>query len=214
MERELVWKSIESARLSLADLLESLTPGQWDQPSLCDGWRVRDVAAHITLSTRVRPLNAMIGLTRAGGNFNRYVAHDARLRSQRSTAELVSDLRRVANVRRRPPGTRPEDPLVDVLVHTQDIAIPLGIEESMPSEPAIAAADRVWSMSFPFHARRRADGVRIEATDASWARGVGQPVRGPLAAILLTLTGRRPGLDQLAGPGLPTLKGSRDGTAW
>lgn len=201
MEHDLLWRTIEAERLALADVLDGLAPEQWDEPSLCAGWRVRDVAAHVTLSTRARPLNAIGGLVRARGSFNRYVAADAAARSARPAAELVADLRRVAASRHHPPGTKAEDPLVDVLVHTQDIAVPLGIDRPMPTDAAVVAADRVWSMSFPFHARRRAAGVLLAATDAQWQRGSGDDVSGPLAAILLVLTGRAAGLARLAGTG-------------
>src|SRR5687767_3104812 len=59
-----------------------------------------------------------------------------------------------------PPGTKPIDPLVDVLVHGQGIAVPLRIDRPMPAAAAVAAAERVWVMSCPFFARRRFRGVR------------------------------------------------------
>ena len=34
-------------RLELTDLLAGLSPAQWQEPTLCDGWSVRDVVAHI-----------------------------------------------------------------------------------------------------------------------------------------------------------------------
>lgn len=34
-------------RAEMADFLESLSAEQWEAPSLCAGWRVRDVAAHV-----------------------------------------------------------------------------------------------------------------------------------------------------------------------
>ena len=209
MDRDLLWKTIEAERSALADLLQSLALDQWEAPSLCEGWRVRDVAAHVTLSTRARPLNALIGLLRARGSFDRYVRDDARARSGRPPQELVADLRRVAGSRHHPPGTKPEDPLVDVLVHTQDIARPLGLEHPMSLEAAAVAADRVWSMSFPFHARRRTEGVHLSATDAQWARGAGVEASGPLASILLLLTGRSAALDDLHGPGVEVLAAGR-----
>ncbi len=207
MDRELLWATIEAERLALADLLDTLTPDQWEGPSLCRGWRVRDVAAHVTLATRARPLNAMVGLVLARGNFNTYVARDARARSARPTAELVADLRAAAGSRHHPPGTKPEDPLGDVLVHAQDIARPLGIDHDMPTEGAITAADRIWAMSFPFHARRRVAGVRLRAIDAPWERGDGgdPEAAGPIADILLLLAGRAAGLARLEGPGVAAL---------
>src|SRR6185437_4224216 len=38
--------------LALADLLGSATQAQWDTPSLCAGWRVREVIAHMTMAAR------------------------------------------------------------------------------------------------------------------------------------------------------------------
>ena len=112
----------------------------------------------------------------------------------------------MAGVRHHPPGTKPEDPLADILVHTQDIAVPLGIEHPMPTDAAVAAADRIWSMSFPFHARRRAQGLRLRATDAPWERAAGDDeVTGPLASVLLALTGRPEGAVRLEGPGAQRL---------
>lgn len=39
--------------VALADLLGSATEAQWDTPSLCAGWRVREVIAHMTMATPV-----------------------------------------------------------------------------------------------------------------------------------------------------------------
>lgn len=50
MEREAVWRHIDQERSALADVLESLHEAAWQRPSLCRGWRVRDVAAHVTLA--------------------------------------------------------------------------------------------------------------------------------------------------------------------
>lgn len=76
----------------------------------------------MTLSTRARPFTALVGLIQARGSFNHYGAQDARARSGRPTAELVADLRAAAGVRHHPPGTKPEDPLVDVRLRATDAA--------------------------------------------------------------------------------------------
>ena len=80
--------------------------------------------------------------------------------------------------------------LFDVLVHGQDIALPLGRSLVMPAEAARAGADRVWAMGWPFWARRRLHGVRLSATDIDWTIGEGRVRSGPIAALLLLLTGR------------------------
>ncbi len=54
---------------------------------------------------------------------------------------------------------------MDVLVHGQDIAVPLGIERPMPTDAAVAGFERVWKMGWPFHARRRLRGIHLAVTD-------------------------------------------------
>ena len=97
--------------------------------------------------------------------------------------------------------------LFDTLVHVQDVAVPLGIEHS-PAEPAVTAAlDRVWAMGWPFHARRQLAGLRLVATDTSWAAGEGTAeVHGPAMSLLLLMTGRAAALGQVDGPGAAQLR--------
>src|SRR5437763_16826399 len=111
----------------------------------------------------------------------------------------------MAGSRRKAPGVSHLEPLIDVLVHGQDIAIPLGRTRPMPTEAAMAAADRVWPDLFPWRARRKLSGFRFAATDCSWSAGDGLRVEGPIAAILLLLTGRDAAWPQLSGPGAAEL---------
>lgn len=205
MDTETIWQNLERQRRSVADFLETLAPQQWDTPSLCEGWRVRDVAAHLTFAARARPFVAMVGVLRARGNVNRWIAEDARAGGDARPDQLLAGLRAVASVRRHPIGTKTIDPLVDVLVHEQDIAVPLGVERTMPVDAATAAADRLWGMGYPFHARRRLAGVELEATNASWREGSGPRVEGPIEALLLLLAGRTAALDRMEGPGVAVL---------
>jgi hypothetical protein len=99
----------------------------------------------------------------------------------------------MAGSRKKAPGISHLEPLIDVLVHGQDIALPLGLARAVPTPAAVAAADRIWPNLYPFHARRRLTGIRLAATDCSWSAGVGLLAEGPIAAILLALTvGQRP----------------------
>jgi uncharacterized protein (TIGR03083 family) len=207
VDRTDAWRTVEEQRLALSDLLADLTPDQWVLPSLCDGWRVRDVAAHLTLGSRVGPLTGTVEFVRARGNVNRLI-HDTAVRRADAVdqARVVADLRASAASRRHPPGTSYLDPFADVLVHGQDIARPLGLPWSMPLGAAVVAATRDWTMGFPFHARRRLRGLRLTATDVDWTVGDGPVVEGPIAALLLVLTGRTASLGELSGDGLPTLR--------
>ncbi|MGQ1798590.1 maleylpyruvate isomerase family mycothiol-dependent enzyme [Kocuria oceani] len=205
MDRDAVWDAVHRERSALADLLETLSPQEWDHPTLCPGWAVRDVAAHVISSAQYGPADLVRALWRGRGDFDRAMCLDARDRGRRPAAEIVADYRRLDGSRRHPPGTSVREPLLDVLVHTQDIVLPLGRRHAMPPEAARAAAERVWSMPFPFRARRRLRGLTMVATDVAWRAGEGPEVRGSMEALLLLLTGRTAALDRLEGPGLPLL---------
>jgi uncharacterized protein (TIGR03083 family) len=116
--------------------------------------------------------------------------------------ELVSQLQEHADSRRKPFITTRRNLLFDVLVHSQDIALPLGRTLPLPPAPTRAALDRVWTMGWPFHARRRLAGLRLVATDLDWSAGAGPEVSGAAGALLLLLTGRTAtALGALSGPG-------------
>jgi uncharacterized protein (TIGR03083 family) len=199
MHRDEVWTAIDTQRASLADFLDTLSPAQWQAASLCDGWTIRDVAAHLALS-HIGAGAITVGFVRAGGSFNRMVRDVAR-RYRKPPADLAADIRRLVGSRRHAPGTSYLDPLVDVLVHGQDIAVPVRAKRPMPTAAAAAAADRVWTMGFPYRARRRLRGMRFVATDVDWSRGEGAEVRGGIAPLLLLLTGRNARRAELSGPG-------------
>jgi uncharacterized protein (TIGR03083 family) len=192
MDREQAWQHIRNERLSLADLLASLTEEEWDRPSLCAGWRVRDVAAHVALAAQPPGLGSMFTeAVRARGSFHRLNRDISIRHANRPGADLVAELRAHAASRRLPPVTNYRNIVPDILVHGQDIAIPLGRERPMPLDAAQAAAARVWAMGWPFRARQRLDGFRLIATDVEWSAGTGRRMlRGPISALLLLLTGR------------------------
>ena len=204
MNRDEVWQAIDAERLSLADLLDELSPAEWESPSLCAGWRVRDVAAHLTLA-HLGAVPAAAALLRAGGNFNRMIRDTARRQAVLPTGELAVRLRAMAGSRRTAPGITHLEPLIDILAHGQDITVPLGRTRVMPPRAATAAVERVWPDLWPFRPRRRLPHVAFAATDAAWSAGEGARVEGPIGAILLVLTGRPAGLSRLSGPGVDVL---------
>jgi uncharacterized protein (TIGR03083 family) len=208
VNRDESWQVIAGQRLALAAALEPLSDAQWDTPSLCAGWRVRDVAAHVALAPQAPGIGAMIAdVARARGSFHRF-NRDVSVRhaAARTGAQLVAELRAHATSRRLPAVTSYRNTLFDVLVHAQDIAVPLGWELPTPRDGALAATQRVWAMGWPFWARRRLRGVRLTATDVDWAAGAGAEVRGPIDALLLVLTGRAGAVrHRLTGPGVAGL---------
>ena len=192
MDDSQIWGYIDEQRADLADFLDTLTPEQWATPSLCQGWTVRQAAAHITQSS-TNWGRLTFELLRSGFRFNAVTLRMARA-DRRTSAQITVALRGMVGRRRRPPGTAVADPLTDVLVHGQDIAVPLGIQRVMPLPAAVIAAERLWNMGFPFNARKRFPNVTFTAIDADFSVGEGEVVRGPIQDIVMTLSGRRSGL--------------------
>lgn len=205
MDRDAMWQALDGERAGMAGLLESLPVREWGQPSLCTGWTVRDVAAHLAIGPQTNVATAAVEFARARGSFNRMIYGTARRHAARPVDQLVAELRASVGSRRLAPGQKLADALMDVLVHGQDIAIPLGRRRDMPADAARASAEHLWQIGFPFHARRRLRGFRLTATDVDWTAGDGAEVQGPIAAILPLLAGRAATLARLGGDGAPVL---------
>ncbi|WP_062436282.1 maleylpyruvate isomerase family mycothiol-dependent enzyme [Herbidospora daliensis] len=199
MDEQAVWHAIDEERRSLALLLDELTEEEWETPSLCAGWRVREVAAHLTLAHARLNLALVREVLRARGDMDRLIHNTAVQAARRPVESYAEDLRAMVGSRRKAPGISHLEPLIDVLVHGQDMAVPLGRDRPMPAEAAMAAADRVWSMGAPFHARRTFAGRELVATDCAWRVGSGRRVEGPIAGLLLLISGRgtvHPGMEE------------------
>ena len=207
MGRDQVWQVIDAQRRGIADLPEGLPDEQWRRASLCEGWTVRDVAAHLTLQ-QLGLREAIAMMARWRGSLDRTIQDAARRRSAAlSTDRLIAEIRATVGSRRHNVGVTHLETLIDVLVHGQDIAVPLGHRLDLPPEGAAVAAGRVLSMRWPPRpaSARQVTGLRLTATDTSWSFGEGPEVHGPMAAILLVCTGRLVALPQLSGAGAPTL---------
>ncbi len=204
-----IWNTIDEQRARTADLLEQLTEDEWSRPSLCEGWTVRDVAAHLTLQ-QLTVVDLVRMALRHPGGVNTIIRESSRHRARQPTAELIADLRGMIGSRRHNVGITPLETMIDLLVHGQDIAIPLQRDLPMPPDAATAGATRMWSTRGTGKARVFADvpldGFRFSATDTEWSSGSGPEVRGPISAILLLLAGRRAGLSRLEGDGAEELR--------
>jgi uncharacterized protein (TIGR03083 family) len=190
MDRDALWQHIDTERAWLADLLDALPEDAWNLDSLCQGWTVRDVGAHLAMAqARVRDI-AWPAL-RTGFRCNAMISYAA-VHSPLTHQQIVATLRGFVGSRRRAPLVTDVEPLLDVLVHTQDICLPLGIEHPMPVDAAVVAANRVLSLRGPMRLWDAPRGLRLVATDVDWAFGEGAELAGPIQSHLLRLTGRRP----------------------
>lgn len=192
MNSDAIWTVIDTQRADLAGLIEGLSAQQWAAPSLCEGWQVRHVAAHLTHS-HMHPVRAVFEALKSGFRFDPMIRRIA-LEDRRSQVEIAAALRGMVGSRKKVPGTTDRDPLMDVLVHGQDIAVPLGIDRAMPAEAAVEVANHLWRMKFPMNPSRRLTGIRLVATDADFAVGEGvgdsSEVRAPIRDVVMILAGR------------------------
>lgn len=207
MNEDQIWQAVDTQRARLCDLLAALDGDQWRQPSLCPGWTVRDVAAHLTLQ-QLGPGAVFAQMLRWRGTIDRTTAHVARRRAAAlSTERLTAEIRATIGSRRHIFGVTRLETLCDILVHSQDIAIPLGRHLDVPADAAAVAATRTLSMRWPPPppSTRKMAGLRLTATDISWSAGHGPTVQGPMAALLLVCCGRAAALPRLSGDGVAEL---------
>ena len=202
LSRTAVDAAVAAERHRVADLVADLTDEQWATPSLCAAWTVRDVVAHLTVTTRMTVPRLLPAAVRARGVFDRMAVDLAAERAAAySTAELVGQLRESAGSTRRMPGSTPMDPLMDLVVHGQDVARPLGRRHIPPPEVVAACLAYVAGNRFMGGPQRLA-GVQLVSTDTGWTHGDGAELRGADVDLLLVAAGRRAGLDALGGPGV------------
>jgi uncharacterized protein (TIGR03083 family) len=205
MDRDEVWRTIDQQRAELADLMETFTDAEWETPSLCSGWRVREVGAHLTLA-QTGLLEAIGASIRARGSFNRMIHDTAVRQAERPVAEYPALLRAMIGSRRKAPFVSDLEPLIDQLVHGQDMVVPLGRTREMPREAAAAAAQRAWDLNWPFRVKKRLHGFTLSATDHPWSVGEGAVVKGPVRALLMLVSGRTVVLPELSGQGADELR--------
>lgn len=176
--------------LALADLLEPATGEQWDTPSLCAGWRVREVIAHMTMAARYPEDTFMAELRRVDFDFgrlsNEIAARDAGL----PPGDLVADLRSEVMQHWAPPGGGYHGALNHVVIHGLDVTVPLGVPRRSPDDTIRIVLDDLTTGGGHQHFGTGIDGRRLQATDLDWAYGSGSVVRGQAEDLALVLCGR------------------------
>jgi uncharacterized protein (TIGR03083 family) len=198
---------IADERRGLAALMSELTDEQRATQSLCSEWTVHDVVAHLVVPLEVSIPKFFVAMVVCRGNFDRANVRLTREQARRPIGELTEVLRRKAGSRFTPPGSGPEAPLTDLLVHGLDIRWPLGLPRTIPEERLRTSL--TWLTTGAVGAvvpRGTVDGLRFEANDIDWASGSGPAVSGNADALMLAITGRTTALGHLSGDGVPTLR--------
>jgi uncharacterized protein (TIGR03083 family) len=207
VDRDGVLAATARERCRIADLIDSLDEAQLATPSLCAGWDIKTVAAHL-VSMLIDGPPAIARLAVRYRNPDRAIDELARRRARLPPAEITANLHRLADHRYwSPPPRGDRGPLADVLVHSGDIRIPLGL----PFEPdphLVAEALNRLTQSTPTGLApvSRLRGISLHATDVNRRWRKGKEVRGPVAALLMAAGGRSALLDALDGPGMPLLR--------
>ena len=206
-----IWEATRDETLDLAERLAELTDEQWNSPSLCALWRVRDVLAHLTAGAEgAFGVSAIfVGMLRHGLNYNRWVAADGQVRGQQDPGVVLKALRSVAANGKDQAGPRPVTGLAHVLIHGQDMCRPLGIKRDLPEAHLVPVADFVKDDVHRFGAKKRIAGFRLTATDMDWSHGHGPEVAGPAEALVMMMAGRLVALDDLTGEGKAALGTTR-----
>jgi uncharacterized protein (TIGR03083 family) len=189
--------------------LHTLEPADWDKPSLCVGWRVRDVVGHILYGNEMNLLTLPFRLARYGFSSDRSgKAYSIKRAEGRSPESLVADF----DARNPWAGTcrvfPPRYTLLDRLVHHQDIRRALGHEREVPLERTAPLLDLLPKLGSVFRSKQRMRELRFEAFDAGWTWGdeSAPPVRGMSEAIIMSALGRDQALDECEGDGVPVLR--------
>lgn len=182
---------IAAERRELADVLDGLTDHQWDAPTLCSGWRVREVAAHMSMGFRYSFGRTALELARSGGNLHRMTDRVARRDAAVLTPhELATALRDNAHHPWRPPVGGPAAALGHDVIHGLDITVALGLGRQVPMERLRIVLKTVKPSTLRFF-RANLDDVELWATDLEWSYGRGTQVARPAQELLLLAYGRK-----------------------
>ena len=197
-------------RADFAAFLATLSPQQWQAPTLCAGWRVRDVVAHVIgyddLDTRRLLAYVIQGRLRLG-RVNAAALARYHARSPEQLLALLTDHPQPRGV---PAALGGRVGLTEALIHHQDIRRPLGQPRTIPRERLLPAL-RIALIAPDIGGLWRIRGVRLVATDLPFSAGIGQEVRGPAEALLMTIAGRHGVAGELPGPGQRKLARRIDG---
>lgn len=191
-------------RLDFADFLAGLSAEQWDRPTLCTDWRVRDVVAHIMSYEGMTTAQLVGRFLRGGLMTDRINALGVADLAGHPSERLVAMVREHAYPRGLGAGFGGRIALTDNMIHQQDVRRALGMPRAIAAERLTVALD--FARFAPLiRGAWRARGTRLVATDLDWSHGRGPEVRGPGEALLMVMAGRPDALADLDGPGLARL---------
>jgi uncharacterized protein (TIGR03083 family) len=201
------WTSLKNGREAFAEYLAGLAPDDWTRPSLCAGWTVKDVTAHMLVIPTKTKGTIFRHFLASGFNLDKMnTGFVAAIAASMSPAQIVSTTRSSAGSHGRPPGLPLPGVFNELVVHSSDVAVALGKPFTLPTADYVAALEHLKQTQPVFKSKERVAGLRLRATDAEWTNGDGPLVEGPIQQLVLAVAGRPSAIDHLTGDGVATFR--------
>jgi uncharacterized protein (TIGR03083 family) len=195
-----LWLRIRDEREALAEFLPGLSEEQWNHPSLCEGWSVRDVVAHVISAHERETGPFFLGLARSGFNVNAYNQRTLeRIRSV-GTKTLIARYNATVDLRSKPPIPT-QFVLAETLIHNEDIFRALDYRRVVPIETSLIVAQLYRSLGMARRWVKQHGYIKLVANDAGWQYGEGDTATGPLLSMVMLLAGRDSAAQDLEGEG-------------
>jgi uncharacterized protein (TIGR03083 family) len=200
-----LWALVHAERTALAEDLSGLNAEQWRHGTLCGQWDVEEVVAHLIAAASLnqwRWVRSMLG-----ARFRVDVHNQRRMDEHRggTPAETLERFHAIIGNTIAPSGHTPAY-LGEVVVHAQDIRQPLGLSRTPEVDALTPVADFFARRDFAVASRTTVAGLQLRADDGPFATGTGPLVTGSTLALVMSMAARAPYIDQLDGPGVPTLR--------
>ena len=173
----------------LAGMLAAAPPATWDAPSLCEGWQVRHVVAHLTMPARLTPEQFGAELVAAGGDFGRLSDAVAARDATRPVADHLAALRSPLLHAWQPPGGGAAGALSHAVIHSLDVTVALDRPAVAPRDAVISVLDQLVGANGAIFGLDLTS-VRLEATDTAWSWGSGEVVQADSDRLVALLSGR------------------------
>jgi uncharacterized protein (TIGR03083 family) len=153
---------VHAERRALANDLDGLSPAQWDTPSLCSGWSVHDVLAHLIDVATTTRLGFVRRMLAARFNLDRDNANGVARERFNDPARTLEAFRAVIDRTSTPPAplvTR----VIEEILHGEDIRRPLAIHRNYPIDQVVTALRHMLHAAHHGATRRRQGARRRSA---------------------------------------------------
>jgi uncharacterized protein (TIGR03083 family) len=207
-----LWALAHAERTALAQDLSGLNAEQWRHDTLCGQWDVEEVVAHLTAAASLNQWQWARSML--GARFRVDVHNQRRLLDHQGSTpiETLDRFRAIIGSTTAPSGHTPAY-LGEVVVHAQDIRQPLELQRRPGIDSLTPVAEFFARRNFTVASRTVVAGIQLRSDDGPFATGTGPLVTGSTLALVMSMAGRTVYIDQLDGPGVPTLRERVHGTS-